>query len=74
MTTKNEKKAFDLFQFGYKDSIIAARAELSLDRVKELRQLYNLFKAKEQQTEEKVIERHKKLLKDKKKFISLEEI
>lgn len=33
-----------LFQYGYVDTIIVARAELSINRVKELRQMYNLFK------------------------------
>lgn len=33
-----------LFQYGYVDTIIAARAELSVNRIKELRQMYNLLK------------------------------
>ena len=41
MPTKKEKTAFELFQYGYVDSIIAARANLSIDQVKELRVIYN---------------------------------
>lgn len=44
MRTKKESKALDLFQYGYEDSVIAARAELSVKEVKELRAMYNIFK------------------------------
>ncbi len=48
MPTKKEKTAMSLFKFGYVDSIISARAELSINRVKEIRSMYNLFKEKQQ--------------------------
>ena len=46
MVDKREKKAMELFEFGYQDTVIAARAELELSKVKELRQLFVLFKEK----------------------------
>ena len=48
MATKNEKEVMSLFQYGYFDTVLAGRCGVSLDRVKELRQLYNLFKKKEE--------------------------
>lgn len=42
MATK--KEIFDLFEFGYFDTVISGRTGVSLEKVRELRILYNVFK------------------------------
>ena len=41
---EKEKKALELFQYGYEDSVIAARSELSIEDVKELRKAWERWK------------------------------
>ena len=41
---KKENKALELFQFGYEDSVIAARCELPEEDVKELRKAWERWK------------------------------
>ena len=40
---KKENKALELFQYGYEDSVVAARAELPIEDVKELRKAWNAW-------------------------------
>ena len=42
MKTKERrlKEALDLFQYGYENSVVAARCEISIEEVKELRRKY----------------------------------
>ena len=46
MTTDQEKECMKLFKYGYFDTVLSARCGLPLEKVKELRVVYTLFKAK----------------------------
>ena len=46
MATKAEKEVMGLFQYGYFDTVLSGRTGVPIDRIKELRQMYNLFKEK----------------------------
>ena len=41
MKKENITKALELFQYGYEDSVIAARSELPIGVVKDLRKAWN---------------------------------
>ena len=43
MTTIAEKEVLSLFKYGYFDTVLSARCGVSLKRVIELREMYNLF-------------------------------
>ena len=43
---EKEKEVIDLFQYGYFDTVLSGRCGVPIDRVKELRVLYMLFKEK----------------------------
>lgn len=47
MSTKKERTAMELFQYGYEDSVIAARSELAMSYVTDLRVIYNTYKTQE---------------------------
>ena len=44
---ENERKVMSLFKYGYFDTVLSGRCGVPIDRVKELRVLYMLFKEKE---------------------------
>ena len=41
-----EKEVMSLFKYGYFDTVLSARCGVSLKRVIQLRDMYNLFKEK----------------------------